>query len=114
MVLTKVKGDDAVSGGRRQQIEVFGFVLELAEEALLWVSPQPWARLDEAGHVVGLEQRLCLLHGEHCGLLLNVTAEGGREGWEDRGGEREVEEEMETKNKMKSGRVRDDKREKEK
>lgn len=77
--LTEVQADDGVSWGGRQLSEVLRLLLELGEEAIAGLGRHRAHLAEEAAHVVGLEQRLCLVHGEHHGLLLNVTAEEGAE-----------------------------------
>lgn len=73
-VLTKVKGDDGVSRCGGQLSKVFWLLFEFGEQGLDGLRGHCSTTLgEEAVHVVGLEQRLSLVHGEDHGLVLHVT-----------------------------------------
>lgn len=59
--------------------EILGFLFELGKERSTSLRGYGRSRLAEETTHVGLQQRLCLVFREDCGLLLNITLKQKRE-----------------------------------
>lgn len=71
-ILTKVQGNDSISWCWHELGYLFRFLLEFGKEHVRCLCALT-EEFTSDQHVSGFEKRLHLVHGEHNGLLFNVT-----------------------------------------